>query len=422
MWTIIRRILAVFFLVLIGLVMANCTMLGLNHASLNTGSKPGATPVLATASLAEWETQRAEYQHLLEAHVFGPYPEALPSRVVAHRVVDASYADGRGTLEEYEIEIGTGEDVIEFTLAVAFPNGETPAPLLVGQTFCGNQMTFSSTDLSPAYGPDTRDPCSGGGMMMSGVQMVFGEYIGKSPLPRILDRGYAYANFYAGAVVPDAGEEGRAVLDRFPISTRGRASGAVAAWGAGYGAALDVLEADPRIDAGRTAVYGHSRHAKSALVAGAYDARIDAVIAHQSGTGGAALNRLKVGESIERITKSYPHWFDPAYAKFDADGADTTPMDQHMLLALNAPHPILLGNGRRDVWSDPNGTYRAAEGADAAYEVYGLSGLDQSNMREINVHAEIVYYLRSGGHAINSEDWDMFLDFLDAALPVGEAP
>jgi hypothetical protein len=80
---------------------------------------------------------------------------------------------------------------------------------------------------------------------------------------------------------------------------------------------------------------------------------------------------------------------------------------------------VLLGNGRRDVWSDPNSSYRAAEAASAAYEATGHAGLTASGMRDFDPAAGISWWLRSGGHSVVSEDIDAFTVFLHAHL-VGE--
>ncbi|MEM9750811.1 MAG: alpha/beta hydrolase, partial [Pseudomonadota bacterium] len=157
------------------------------------------------------------------------------------------------------------------------------------------------------------------------------------------------------------------------------------------------------------------RHGKAALLAGVFDTRIDAIIAHQSGTGGATLSRSYAGESVAKITESYPHWFTETYAGY-ADQEDALPIDQHMLIALAAPRPMLLGNAYRDVWSDPQGAFRAAQGADPVYEAAGVRGLAQDRLKDVDLSAEIAFYMRGGRHGVTTQDWRMFLDFLDIHL------
>ena len=152
---------------------------------------------------------------------------------------------------------------------------------------------------------------------------------------------------------------------------------------------------------------------RSALVAAAFDPNVDAVISHQSGTGGASLSRDKPGETVQDITNGYPVWFSPAYSGY-AKNEDALPIDQHHLLALIAPRPILLGNAKRDVWSDPNGAFRAAQGATPAYTLYGSSGLTRSKLNEFDPAADIAFWIRPGTHGVVKEDWPAFLDFLDA--------
>ncbi|VAW05634.1 Glycoprotein gp2, partial [hydrothermal vent metagenome] len=187
---------------------------------------------------------------------------------------------------------------------------------------------------------------------------------------------------------------------------------AIAAWAWGYSLMVDALEQDA--EGPRDYIsWGHSRYGKSALLAAAFDDRISAVIAHQSGTGGASLNRQKKGESVKAIVDGYPHWFAKAYENY-AGEEETMPIDQHQLLALIAPRPVLLGNARRDVWSDPNGAFRAAMGADPVYKLYGAQGLDQNRLDVWAPAADIAYWIRPGTHGVVKEDWPAFLEFLDA--------
>ncbi len=99
-------------------------------------------------------------------------------------------------------------------------------------------------------------------------------------------------------------------------------------------------------------------------------------------------------------------------------------MDQHQLIAMMAPRPVLLGNGWRDVWSDPNGSFRAALGAEPVYKLMGVDGLTQTGIGDTKHRGEIDFYMRPGAHGIRVIDWDYFLDWLDRwlAKPVSVGP
>lgn len=423
-WKIIRFILTLPLLGFLAVTATQCTQLGLNYASLETDNKPVASPPLETQDLSNWQTQQVPaLKALLEEHIFGPVPVGISSRVVSKRVIDPRYKLGRAILEEYVIELGEGRETVRFHLALSVPKWfDGPRPVIIGQTFCDNMGVFEQRDVSMPLRGRSCGMAENRTALGSAFMYIFGEYITKAPMDDYLERGYAYANFFAAEIVPDRPGAGRAMLDRFPAGADGRRpTGAVAAWAAGYFAALDLLEADPRIDPSRTALFGHSRHGKSALVAGAWDERVELVISHQSGTAGASLSRNKPGETVDDILNGhtfgdgYPHWFAPKFSDY-AKNTDALPIDQHALIALNAPRRVLLGNGRRDVWSDPNGAYRAAKGAAPAWQLFDRAGLDQTGMQDFNPDAGIAYHIRPGGHGIVQADVDAFLAFLDASF------
>ncbi len=406
----LRIVAIVLGLAVLVLVTSNCTMLSLNVASLRIDDKAPATPALEVRSLDAWRTQVDGLRDAFARHVYGPWPDGLAVSFGATRVVDAGYQDGLGRLEETPITIGDGAGARTFRLVTAHPvlPAGTRAPLILAQTFAKGCRVFLGAPISAADGEvcDTEEDVPGL------VRFIFGRFIARAPTEQYLRRGYAYASFYAGELVPDSGEEAQAVMADLSTSGEELPTGALMAWAYGYSAALTLLEADPRVDPARTALFGHSRHGKAALVAAAWDPRVDAVFAHQSGFGGAALNRSRVGEGLGRVASSYGYWFDPAYASW-ADRLDAMPVDQHQLLALIAPRPVLLGNARRDVWSDPNSTFRAALGADPIYELFGVDGLVQQGLLDFEPSGELAFHLRSGAHGVQQEDVDAMLAFFD---------
>ncbi|MCU0882800.1 MAG: alpha/beta hydrolase, partial [Hyphomonadaceae bacterium] len=94
------------------------------------------------------------------------------------------------------------------------------------------------------------------------------------------------------------------------------------------------------------------------------------------------------------------------------------PHDQHQLIALSAPRPVLIGTARRDQWGDPHGSFRALQGASSAWELAGQPGFAQSILRRPpSPPPRLAYFMRDGLHGIHREDWDQTLSFLTANLP-----
>lgn len=398
-----------------------CTPLGLNTASGNIDKDGPATPAVLAAfegdapvtTTEEWTSRRAPLlRKALERDVYGPVPTELRAIEIGRRLVDPNFA-GVGTLEEIEVQVGEGPQTVQFHIALALPRAASAGskvPVIVNENFCGNAGTMDVPALSGGG-------CMNHGATASVIRLIFGKYIITGPNADILRRGYGYATLYAGPFAADSREAASTQLEQLGrLLPAGREpSGVIAVWAAAYGWALDVLEADPRIDARRTAIWGHSRQGKAALLAAAFDPRVEAVMPMQAGKGGTTLTRSYAGETVKQITAAYPHWFAPAYAAY-SDREMQIPVDQHQLIALVAPRPILLGNGWKDVWSDPNGSFRAAQGADPVYELMGKRGLAQTGLKDARELGEIEFFIRTGGHGVRVKDWDEMLDFLDRWL------
>jgi hypothetical protein len=334
---------------------------------------------------------RAAILAALQRHIYGAIP-TWPAAALGERTplpLDETLVG-----ERWQVSLGA---MGGFPMAVFLP-ARTPAPVVLAQAYCGLRAALPGRpSAAPKAGSPTHWTCRCPPIDPL-LPLALGRWGRTLPVRRLLARGYGLALMHAGDVVPDKPTKARATLARLQpdLSPEDR-GGALAAWAGLYGRALDVLAADSRI--GPVALWGHSRYGKAVLLAAAIDQRPAAVISHQSGRGGASLSRSPFGETIAQATKRFPHWFGAAYAGYAGREAEL-PVDQHQLLALTAPRPLLLGYGEDDRWSDPAGGRRAFEGARPAWP-------DPDGLR---------FYRRPGGHGVTDGDWTAFLDFLDARL------
>jgi hypothetical protein len=335
-----------------------------------------------------WRAQRSALLETFQRDVYGAPPPHITPMVTKRESITAKDAGGIERAEQWRVEVGAAG---HFHLAIVRPPGDAPAPVIVTLDFAGNRAAFPNRPEA-IEGPagyiqwfaksDLLDPI---------VERVFGRHVNTPPLQAITSRGYAVALLYAGDVAPDGAEQARAALARFAPND----TGALMAWAWTASRAYDALAADLRFDAKRIAVWGQSRQGKAALVAGAFDGRFGAIVALQSGRGGDAPVTAFEGEPVAKIVKTFPHWFSPRFA------AQTPTVEQHQLLALIAPRPLLLGHAARDRWSDPVGARAMRE---AAAPVFTALGCEPPSS-----------FVRQGGHGIHPRDWDETLNFLDAA-------
>jgi dienelactone hydrolase len=230
-----------------------------------------------------------------------------------------------------------------------------------------------------------------------------------------IDRGYAVATFYHGDIEPDRPDAAEGIRAYY---ARGRTAydwGTIAAWAWGVSRAVDYLVTDKSVDPDQIAVVGHSRNGKAALVAAAFDERIALAVPLQAGCGGTAPSRGKIGESVQQINDHFPHWFNAEFKRFNS-APEKLPFDQHSLIALCAPRPVLLANATEDTWANPAGQFEMLQ---AAAPVYGLLlGVDALEASAIPEEGKLVdsvlgFYIRPGKHSMTAADWKVFLDFAD---------
>ena len=347
---------------------------------------------------AQWTSQRRpELLKMFAEQMYGTAPGALEKLEWKEMNCDSSVFGGLATrrmVRVYIDPIGKKREYIE--LLIYTPNAVQNAPALLGLNFFGNETVSGDEGVSL---PD-RSHRSRYGVH---AWRERGSDLTNVPVEEILRRGYALVTACADDIDPDFD-------DSFVNAVHGAFAGkdytwgTIAAWAWGLGRAMDYLQVCGLVDPARVGLYGFSRMGKTALWAGAQDERFACVVSIQSGCGGAALSRHKVGESLQAINCHFPHWFCDNFKNYN-EKEDTLPFDQHELLALIAPRPLLVLSAAQATWLNPSGEQKAA---DEARKVYSLWGRKKASALCTRVTDE--------KHEVSSEDWSAILDFADANL------
>ena len=122
-----------------------------------------------------------------------------------------------------------------------------------------------------------------------------------------------------------------------------------------------------------------------------------------SGCAGAG-SYLALGEKCEDLAAltSRERWWAWAHADFEqwAGGEEELPFDQHFLMGLVAPRPLLRTEGTTDAWANPAGTCASFL---ATEPIYDFLGVPERNG----------IFFHEGGHDHTEEDIAVLADFAD---------
>ncbi len=354
----------------------------------------------------QWfDKRRPELKALFQHYMYGTIP---PAKGVTAKILheDPKAFAGKATLREVSLSGMPGH---EFRLLIVVPNGrKAPVACFVGPNFSGNHTLADDPKVAVTsawlYGKEGKATEAGRGMNKDTWN-----------LEQSIDRGFAVATFYPGEVDPDRADVRGGIR---PLLPKELETTSIACWAWAVHRCVDYLvtlkeEVDPK----RIISVGHSRLGKTVLLAAAFDERIAMTIPLQAGCGGTAPSRGKIGESVKQINDRFPHWFNTNFKQFNED-TSRIPFDQHSLVALCAPRPVLFPNAKEDQWANPDGQFEVLKAADPVYRFLDAGGLDAKEVPPLGklLDSKLGYFIRDGKHSMTLEDWRAFWEFAEKHL------
>jgi hypothetical protein len=361
-----------------------------------------------------WRTaRRPELLQLFSEHVYGAMPPPCPIAAVETRDFKIGLGEVAAPAQEATLYFRADRSgpAVRVLLVMPPASGDVRRwPVFLGYNFNGNHTVCDDTNITLAAVWNKQR------QRETADAATRGRSASRWPIANILAHGYALATVYYGDVAPDHPEAfDQGVHGLYPTyQDRSDNWAAIGGWAWGLSRVLDYLQTQSQIDSRRVAVIGHSRLGKTALWTGATDQRFALVVSNNSGCGGAALARRRMGETVAHINTSFPHWFCRNHHRYNGH-EDDLPVDQHELLALIAPRPLYVASATQDRWADPKGEFLAAVAASEVYRLLGTDGLPATQWPapQTPLIGRIGYHLRSGKHDVTAYDWERYLNFAD---------
>lgn len=381
---------------------ASAQTLALNYpleAQISLGQPALTTPTA-------WEKGRAPLQARFLEEIYGHLPQA--PEVSGHLHSQGPLQGLPGSFQEHVIALHwQNKPLSRLHLLILRPERPQPTALLFLNK-CGNASLLKDPVL-PRYLPLWPSLCPGE-MGERGWQQDYWD------IASALQAGLTLITLHETELAPDAPAAFAATLKTWPESLFrvGPRPGLIAVWAWGLQSVRSYLATLPEFQGSQIGLLGHSRRGKAALLATALDSRFAFVVPHQTGTLGAAPLRLHPAESLASITSFFPHWFTPALAQRQV--AELS-VDQHQLLALVAPRPLLISEGARDFWASPTLSLAALN---AALPVYRLYQPDlppqlhswQPGQELAALQRPPAHVLTDDAHTLNRGYWQAILAFL----------
>lgn len=353
-------------------------------------------------TVEDFEERKREIKKYYEDNVY----TAVPAENFDVSYVLREKGDYLNGIRE-QVDIAVKNDFGKCTahLLIYRPKCDTPVPCVMAQNFGGNyeitpdEAVFVNEELSPKVIKKKR-----------GKNKQF-------DIEKILNAGVALITCHYKDFAEDDKEKYRDKLGKlFPDA---KELSAISHWSLGNKIMTTYALSRPEFSSDKIALFGHSRIGKTALWSAVNDERVSLAILNDSGCMGANLCRGSTGETLELITKTFPHWFCKNITQF-VGNIDSLKVDQHMLLASIAPRKLYVANGKNDLCADPQGSFNSLQFALKAFKLYGLDTIKQSDTQphvDTYEHSPSVgYHIRNGSHDVMPIDWDFYLKFIKNSL------
>lgn len=164
-------------------------------------------------------------------------------------------------------------------------------------------------------------------------------------------------------------------------------------------------------------IMGFSRFGKVAALSMALDPTFNGGIFHFSGSLGATASRGNDRETLALIAQFFPHWIRASLRQDPNPNRLTT--DQHALIAMSAPRPILVDDGDWDPWSNPDLATHTVDAASTIWQqIYGMDPArhwsSQDPIPDFKTDEQVVHKNFQQIHSLMEGNWDFLLRFIAA--------
>ncbi len=272
---------------------------------------------------ADWVCRRQEISQLAQAFIYGRKPPDPES-------VEATYSGG--TLD---ITVTDGGKSLEFSVEITGTGSGDGSPAVID---------------------------FGGGLAVSGAKTIaFGS----------VSMELAASSFSQGRDAPSG-----KFYELYPDY---QDTGSLMAWAWGASRIIDALEKTTGhgIDPTKITSTGCSRNGKAAATVGLFDERIALVTANSPGSGttsGWRVAEVDPGD-VQTAGQIYGEdtWMGENFGEFGESDVERLPIDQHEVLALAYPRPLIILEGTNDGWNCPTCVYTTMKHTQIVYEALGAA-------------------------------------------------